>query len=81
MAIKKTKKQLRREYKEKLARNSSYNKLTYKSYSFRLNIESESDLISWLDDVPDKKAYFTRLIIMDQKREARRQRKNADQNI
>ena len=74
MKTKKTKKKQIADYKKKLEANSRYNKATYKGYAFRLNIESEADLIKWLDGIEDKKAYFTRLIRLDQKREARRQR-------
>lgn len=62
-------------YIKKIEFNKAYNKANYKAYSVRFNITSEADLIKWLDAVPDKKAYFTRLIILDQKRAARRARR------
>ena len=62
-------------YIKKIEFNKAYNKLNYKAYSVRFNVNSEADLIKWLDAVPDKKAYFTRLIILDQKRAARRARR------
>ena len=70
-------------YIKKIEFNKAYNRANYKAYSVRFNITSEADLIKWLDAVPDKKAYFTRLIILDQKRAARRARRkqNNDQKL
>ena len=77
MIKKKTKAEIRAHYKRRLESNSAYNRENYKTFSFRLNVESEKDLIDWLNGISDKKAYFTRLIILDQKRDARRQKKEA----
>lgn len=77
MIKKKTKAEIRAQYKRRLESNSAYNRENYKTFSFRLNVESEKDLIDWLNGISDKKAYFTRLIILDQKRDARRQKKEA----
>ena len=79
MIKKKTKAEIRAQYKRRLESNSAYNRENYKTFSFRLNVESEKDLIDWLNGLSDKKAYFTRLIILDQKRAARRQKKEAGQ--
>ena len=70
-------------YIKKIEFNKAYNKANYKAYSVRFNVNSEADMIAWLDAVPDKKAYFTRLIILDQKRAARRARRkqNNDEKL
>lgn len=80
MIKKKTKAEIRAQYKRRLESNSAYNKENYKTFSFRLNVESEKDMIDWLNGISDKKAYFTRLIILDQKRAARRQKKERKEN-
>ena len=51
--------------KKVLEYNKAYNKEHYKSISFRLNMDSESDVITHLSKKPNLKAYIVGLIAED----------------
>lgn len=63
------------DYIKKLAYNNAYNRQNYKSFSIRLNRESESEMIDWLNDMPSVKEYLVHLIQKDMEREAKKKNK------
>lgn len=42
-----------------------YNKRTYKQFKFNVNMETESDLIGYIESLPNKNAYIKDLIRHD----------------
>ena len=50
----------------------AYNKVTYKNISFRFNVNTEADLISWLDNQDNLTDYIRKLILADIKASERR---------
>lgn len=58
-------------YKKKLNYNNEYNRMNYRSFSIRYNVNSEKDLICWLESVPSLKVYLTGLIRKDMEKQAR----------
>ena len=53
------------QYKEKLEYNNSYNRAHYRSFSFRFNKDSESEIIDWLASKESIKLYILNLIKED----------------
>ena len=57
-----------KEKTEKFNKNNytkSYNKKIYKNYSFRLNKDTEKDIIDFIEMQSDKKNYFVSLVKKD----------------
>ena len=52
-------------YKEKLDYNNAYNRSHYRSFSFRFNKQSESEIIEWLESKESTKQYILNLIKED----------------
>jgi len=55
-------------YRRKLNYNNAYNRENYRSFSVRYSINSEQDIIEWLQDKGSVKEYLTTLIRKDMKR-------------
>lgn len=55
-------------YEKKLEYNNAYNREKYRSFSIRFNIQSEDEIIKWLENQPGIKHYLTDLIISDMKK-------------
>ncbi|MBP3890547.1 MAG: hypothetical protein J6D29_00030 [Solobacterium sp.] len=56
------------EYQKKLLYNNTYNREHYRSFSIRYDIESEKQIIKWLEKQPTLKGYVTELILNDMKK-------------
>ena len=49
-------------------RVNEWSKKNTKGYYFKLNIENDADLISWLETIGNKQGYFKSLISADMER-------------
>jgi hypothetical protein len=63
------------DYMKKLAYNNAYNRQNYKSFSIRLNKETEADLIEWLGSKDAVKEYLVHLIRKDMEKENKKKNK------
>lgn len=63
------------DYAKKLAYNNAYNRQNYKSFSIRLNKETETDLIDWLNSKEKVKEYLVHLIEKDMEKESKKKNK------
>jgi hypothetical protein len=52
-------------YAKKLDYNNAYNREKYRSFSMRFNLESEKDVIEWLQSKNGVKPYLEKLIRQD----------------
>lgn len=56
------------QYQHKLQYNNNYNRTNYRSFSVRFSINSEKDIISWLEKKSGVKSYISDLITADMKK-------------
>lgn len=56
------------QYQHKLQYNNNYNRTNYRSFSVRFSINSEADIINWLEKKNGVKSYLTDLIEADMKK-------------
>ena len=56
------------QYQHKLQYNNNYNRTNYRSFSVRFSINSEADIINYLEKKDGVKAYLTDLITADMKK-------------
>ena len=56
------------QYKRKLEYNNTYNRNNYRSFAIRFNINTEQDIINWLENKEGVKAYIQSLIEEDMKK-------------
>ena len=56
------------QYQHKLQYNNNYNRNNYRSFSVRFSINSETDIINWLEKKSGVKAYISDLIVADMKK-------------
>jgi len=68
------------QYKHKLEYNNEYNRNNYRSFSVRFNINSEKDIIKWLEDKESVKSYIVDLINNDMKNSKHTKAKKASTN-
>lgn len=54
--------------KTETERVNEWSKANTKGYYFKLNIEKDADLISWLETISNKQGYFKSLISADMER-------------
>lgn len=59
------------QYQHKLEYNNTYNRNNYRSFSVRFNINSEEDIILWLEKQESVKGYLQSLIEGDMKKKKR----------
>ena len=62
------------EYQKKLLYNNMYNREHYRSFSIRYDIESEKQIIKWLEKQPTLKGYVTELILNDMKKSKKKKK-------
>ena len=62
------------EYQKKLLYNNMYNREHYRSFSIRYDIESEKQIIKWLEKQPSLKGYVTELILNDMKKSKKKKK-------
>ena len=58
----------KQQYKRKLEYNNTYNRNNYRSFAIRFNINTEQDIINWLENKEGVKAYIQSLIEEDMKK-------------
>lgn len=56
------------QYQHKLQYNNNYNRTNYRSFSVRFSINSEEDIIRWLEKKSGVKSYISDLITADMKK-------------
>lgn len=56
------------QYQHKLQYNNNYNRTNYRSFSVRFSVNSEEDIISFLEKKDGVKAYIRSLIEADMKK-------------
>lgn len=56
------------QYKRKLDYNNTYNRNNYRSFAIRFNINSEAEIIDWLENKEGVKSYIQDLIEADMKK-------------
>ena len=62
------------EYQKKLLYNNMYNREHYRSFSIRYDIESEKQIVKWLEKQPSLKGYVTELILNDMKKSKKKKK-------
>ena len=65
------------QYKKKLEYNNTYNRNNYRSFAMRFNINTEKDIINWLENQESVKAYIQNLIEEDMKKKKGTKKKKA----
>ena len=65
------------QYSKKLEYNNTYNRNNYRSFSVRFNINSEKDIIDWLEKQEGIKSYVEGLIRADMKKKEKKAEKKA----
>lgn len=55
-------------YQHKLQYNNNYNRNNYRSFSVRFSVNSEEDIINWLEKKNGVKSYLRDLIAADMKK-------------
>ena len=58
----------KQQYKRKLEYNNTYNRNNYRSFAIRFNLNTEQDIINWLESKEGVKAYIQSLIEEDMKK-------------
>lgn len=56
------------QYKRRLDYNNTYNRNNYRSFAIRFNINSEAEIIDWLENKEGVKSYIQDLIEADMKK-------------
>lgn len=67
-------------YESRLEYNNTYNRTNYKSFSMRLNINEEADLIDWLKSQDSTKEYLVNLIRKDMEKSSKKKVKKKNKN-